>query len=489
MKKRLLFLVAILLINIFSISTPMGKSFAAEDEVTASLDKSSPYAGQQVALTIGYNCQYIVLGSIIKVQIPDGLIYKKYEEVGNTPVDKVDVTDDVITIIQAEGEEKKTSLVTIYFTVDSSLAVGKKCTFSITMTETTDENFINYYPNAKMQVSLTVAAKPTPTPSPTPSPSPTPTQKPTATPTQKPTATPTQKPTATPTQKPTATPTQKPTATPTQKPTATPTQKPTATPTQKPTATPTQKPTATPTQKPTQTPIITPVVTAPIESPSASPDITLPPSTPVIPENFISTVTDKQTFMVGYVDGDKFDGSPILEVIDITLSEEESADLIYRAINENLGELSCIAVYKLWLVENESIFIPEKLLTFIMTTTDEMNNYEEYSILYINDSLEVTKLPYTFENGVLSFNNANSGYFALVGKSKISIPENTPDVPSTTHVPSVDNDDVVSPGTFIISLIVTAFISLWVGVGIGFLIWGKNKKKTRYSSRKTGGWY
>ena len=80
MKKRLLILVSILLINIFSISTPMGKSLAAEDEVTASLDKSSPYAGQQVALTIGYNCQYIVLGSIIKVQIPDGLIYnKKYD--------------------------------------------------------------------------------------------------------------------------------------------------------------------------------------------------------------------------------------------------------------------------------------------------------------------------------------------------------------------------------------------------------------------------
>ena len=219
-----------------------------------------------------------------------------------------------------------------------------------------------------------------------------------------------------------------------------------------------------------------------------TPETTLPPATPSIPDNFISVTTDRQSFMVGYVDGDKFAGRPVFSATDITLSEEESVDLIFRVINEHVGDSSCIAVYQLWLYENDTVYIPEKLLSFMITVTDEINDYEEYAILYINDNLEVTKLPCEMKNNILSFNNANAGYFALIGNRKISEPENTPDVPVATHVPS-ENKDGVSPGTFVISLIITAFIALWIGVGIGFVIWGKNKKKTRYSSRKTGGWY
>ena len=510
MKKHYLCLVAIFLINLFSFGTYNGIVGASGEKVTASLNKSSYYAGQQLKLTIGYDCGYTVAGSIIEVVFPQGLEYKEYSKAGQTPIDSVNKNGNTLTVLQSEGELDKTELVILVFDVSSSLTVGTKNSIDVTLKSTTDDNWNEYLPNAKISVSFDVVSPPTPTPTATPTqkptatptqkPTATPTQKPTKTPTQKPTATPTQKPTATPTQKPTATPTQKPTKTPTQKPTATPTQKPTKTPTQKPTATPTQKPTATPTQKPTKTPNITPTIvptTTPTDIPAITPTAsitnTVPPTgtpyTPVftIPENWLSYENNDRKFAVGYVDGSDFSGNPIFTVTEMADFDGESADLLLEAVGKYDGEYSCLAIYKMWLTENDSVYIPEKIIGFLLSLPEQSNEYKEYVVLYINDKLEVTPIDYSLNDGVLAFNNSNAGYFAVMGKLSSSILNQTDTPPEAT--PLAEDDSGISPGTLIILIIITAFISLWIGIGIGFIIWGKNSKKTRYSSQETGGWY
>ena len=474
MKKRFLCLVAIFLINIFSFGTYNSIVGASGEKVTVSLNKSSYYAGQQLKLTVGYDCGYIVAGSIIEVVFPQGLEYKEFLKAGQTPIDSVNRSNNKLTILQSEGELKKTDLVILTFEIGDSMSIGSNNSINITLKSTTDDSWNEYSPNAKVSVSFDIVAEPTPTP----------------------TATPTQKPTATPTQKPTATPTQKPTATPTQKPTATPTQKPTATPTQKPTATPTQKPTATPTQKPTKTPNVTPTIT-PTNITVVTPTNTItntltPTNTPYIPnltvpENWLTFEKENQKFAIGYVDGSSFSGEPVFTVTEITDFDGESADLILETVNSNSNGYSCLAIYKMWLAVDDLAYIPEKVIGITFSSVDSLNNYEEYVVLYINDSLETTELECSLDDGVFSFNNSNAGYFALMGKDSQKVPERTNDISVITPIPQ--DDKGVSPGTLIILIIVTAFISLWIGIGIGFIIWGKNSKKTRYSSQETGGWY
>ena len=458
MKKRFLCLVAIFLINLFSFGTYNSIVGASGEKVTASLNKSSYYAGQQLKLTVGYDCGYIVAGSIIEVVFPQGLEYKEFLKAGQTPIDSVNRSNNKLTILQSEGELKKTDLVILTFEIGDSMSIGSNNSINITLKSTTDDSWNEYSPNAKVSVSFDIVAEPTPTP--------------TATPTQKPTATPTQKPTATPTQKPTATPTQKPTATPTQKPTATPTQKPTKTPNVTPTITPTNITVVTPTNTITNT--LTPTNTPYI------PNLT-------VPENWLTFEKENQKFAIGYVDGSSFSGEPVFTVTEITDFDGESADLILETVNSNSNGYSCLAIYKMWLAVDDLAYIPEKVIGITFSSVDSLNNYEEYVVLYINDSLETTELECSLDDGVFSFNNSNAGYFALMGKDSPKVPERTNDISVITPIPQ--DDKGVSPGTLIILIIVTAFISLWIGIGIGFIIWGKNSKKTRYSSQETGGWY
>ena len=444
MKKRLLLLAIIFIINIFSI-VPSWQGVAAEEQLVATLDKTSNYAGESVQLTIGYNCKYIVTGTKIQVTVPDGLTYTGYSEASNTPVDTVKLNGNVVTILQGEGEVSKTDLVTLSFTIDGSAKIGSKYTFKVTLLEVADDSYSQYFPNISISPVLTVVAKPTPVP--------------------------------------TATPTQKPTATPTQKPTATPTQKPTATPTQKPTATPTQKPTATPTQKPTATPENTNNITI-----NPSIDVQTPaPPTYTAPENYVTHVYNNQFFAVGYVDGSPFPGLLTLDISDITFSNEENADLIYETISEHLNGKTCVALYEIWLRTDTEIFIPEKIVSIRLSNIDRMNGFDNFEVLYITDTLEVNRLLCENTDGMMMFNNPNMGYFVLIGTE---IEQNTeaPEVTQGSAV-SVGTKEGISPGTFIISLILAVFVSLWIGVGIGYVIWGKNKKSSRYSGRSAGGWY
>ena len=438
MKKHYLCLVAIFLINLFSFGTYNGIVGASGEKVTASLNKSSYYAGQQLKLTIGYDCGYTVAGSIIEVVFPQGLAYKEYSKAGQTPIDSVNKNGNTLTVLQSEGELDKTELVILVFDVSSSLTVGTKNSIDVTLKSTTDDNWNEYLPNAKISVSFDVVSLPTPTP----------------------------------------------TATPTQKPTKTPTQKPTATPTQKPTKTPNITPTIAPTTTPTDIPAITP---------TASITNTVPPTgtpyTPVftIPENWLSYENNDRKFAVGYVDGSDFSGNPIFTVAEIADFDGESADLLLEAVGKYDGEYSCLAIYKMWLTENDSVYIPEKIIGFLLSLPEQSNEYKEYVVLYINDKLEATPIDYSLNDGVLAFNNSNAGYFAVMGKLSSSIQNQTDTPPEAT--PLAEDDSGISPGTLIILIIITAFISLWIGIGIGFIIWGKNSKKTRYSSQETGGWY
>ena len=438
MKKHYLCLVAIFIINLFSFGAYNGIVGASGEKVTASLNKSSYYAGQQLKLTIGYDCGYTVAGSIIEVVFPQGLEYKEYSKAGQTPIDSVNKNGNTLTVLQSEGELDKTELVILVFDVSSSLTVGTKNSIDVTLKSTTDDNWNEYLPNARISVSFDVVSLPTPTP----------------------------------------------TATPTQKPTATPTQKPTATPTQKPTKTPNITPTIVPTTTPTDIPAITP---------TASITNTVPPTgtpyTPVftIPENWLSYENNDRKFAVGYVDGSDFSGNPIFTVAEMADFDGESADLLLGAVGKYDGEYSCLEIYKMWLTENDSVYIPEKIIGFLLSLPEQSNEYQEYVILYINDKLEATPIDYSLNDGVLAFNNSNAGYFAVMGKLSSSILNQTDTPPEAT--PLAEDDSGISPGTLIILIIITAFISLWIGIGIGFIIWGKNSKKTRYSSQETGGWY
>ena len=167
MKKRYLCLIAIFVINLFSFGTYTGIVGASGEKITASLNKSSFYTGQQLELTIGYDCDYIVAGSIIQVTFPDGLEYEEYEKAGDTPVDSVNKSGNTLTILQSEGELKETDLVVLIFNVSGDLSVGTSASITVTLKSTTDNNWNEYAPNAKNSVSFDVVAKPTPTP-PTP---------------------------------------------------------------------------------------------------------------------------------------------------------------------------------------------------------------------------------------------------------------------------------------------------------------------------------
>ena len=190
---------------------------------------------------------------------------------------------------------------------------------------------------------------------------------------------------------------------------------------------------------------------------------------------------------MGYVDGSDFSGNPIFTVAEMADFDGESADLLLGAVGKYDGEYSCLEIYKMWLTENDSVYIPEKIIGFLLSLPEQSNEYQEYVILYINDKLEATPIDYSLNDGVLAFNNSNAGYFAVMGKLSSGILNQTDTPPEAT--PLAEDDSGISPGTLIILIIITAFISLWIGIGIGFIIWGKNSKKTRYSSQETGGWY
>ena len=268
-------------------------------------------------------------------------------------------------------------------------------------------------PNGNPAVAPTPGQPGTPTINATPGPTALPTPSPTAAPTSSPTGTPTVYPTPGPTAFPTPSPTAAPSSSPTGTPTVNPTPGPTALPTPSPTAAPTSSPTGTPTANPTSRPTPVPLgsISGTVTEDTDNDDIgnvgiggvtitllntaDLSTLTTVTDNNGVyvfynlpvGTYVVKETNLPRYVDVTDVFGSPLDNMVNVTLTGGEnktgrdfvderlgsiSGNVMEDVDNDNIGDLDLARVNITLLDINKK--------AIVSTLTDNDGNYIFYDL-------------------------------------------------------------------------------------------------------------
>lgn len=134
----------------------------------AELSVNEVNPGEKVILTVGYECETDITGTVIEVGYDTGLLFDKSSSEKEYVCDTIDTSGGAVRLIQSEGYEDGTgwaregTVAKLAFVVDPYAKAGKTLKFSITLDSFSDGEF-NQYPSHKhayepvtKEVSVTV---------------------------------------------------------------------------------------------------------------------------------------------------------------------------------------------------------------------------------------------------------------------------------------------------------------------------------------------
>lgn len=238
-------------------------------------------------------------------------------------------------------------------------------------------------------------------------------------------------------------------------------------------------------------PTTTPASDTPAGTSTAAPTETPTPApTPVV--NEIGSIGDF-TGKASYTDNSIFEENMAVLIKD--LSQNADADSDIQAIRVVEKERDIFSIFELSLQKNGRDVVVTKAMNIRIALQGTLEGYDHISVLQIAPSGVATIVESTVEAGYLKFTTNALGKFALVGDALNPTPPAavTPSPGATLQnggnagiiSPSAEGgadaspgaEGVVTPGAFVFWLIITLIIGIWIGIGIGYILWGRYKTK------------
>lgn len=223
--------------------------------------------------------------------------------------------------------------------------------------------------------------------------------------------------------------------------------------------------------------------------------------TPVLHE--IGSIGDFN-LKAGYADNSAFVDDMAVLVKEIRESEE--AEVLIQAVRAAERDQDIFSIFHMTLQKNGRDTEFTKQMNIRIEQSGVFASYDNISVYGIDDAGTARKLETKIENGYICYTADAMGTFALTG---MLLPDHT-EAPSPSPVisPTLQNDGntgiippsqsaagngsenregVVTPGAFVFWLILALLVGIWVGIGIGYILWGRYKTKKNYTGPKVIG--
>lgn len=193
-----------------------------------------------------------------------------------------------------------------------------------------------------------------------------------------------------------------------------------------------------------------------------------------------------------YEDNGIFDDNMAINTID--MSESGEIDSVINAVRSIEREQDIFEVMLFSLQINGRDTALTKRINIRVEQTEAFAAYRDVSVFFVNDAGSAEKLDAAAENGCISFTTDALGIFVLtgIGEHGAATPSQEPNsthslqtgdnagIISPSHIADTNEGDIsdtISPGAFVFWLFLAIVVGVWLGIGIGYILWGRYKVK------------
>ena len=236
----------------------------------------------------------------------------------------------------------------------------------------------------------------------------------------------------------------------------------------------------------------------PTDSPATvtpSPPMPTPSPTPVV--NEIGSIGDL-SIKASYSDNAVFESD--MAILSKNLNESTDTNNIIEAVRNIEKDKDIFYIFELSLQKNGRDTEVTKQMNIRIEQKDTLEQYTDISVFKIDSSGFAHAVDSRTDNGYILYTASELGRFVLTGVSanNTANPNPTPGNNTTLQSggvtgiispkpPEAENnagDGIVTPGAFVFWLALAIIIGIWIGIGIGYILWGRYKSKKIYKGPK-----
>lgn len=238
-------------------------------------------------------------------------------------------------------------------------------------------------------------------------------------------------------------------------------------------------------------------IAAPTEEPTAGNTAATENTPTAEPTPFINEIGSIGDFSLkaAYEDNAPFEENMAVNVR--TIRENHEMDMMIHAVRTVERDHDIFSMFRIVLQKNGRDTELTKRINIRIEQSGVFAGYDNISVFRIDAAGSARKLETKTENGYICFTTDTFGAFALTGIQNSGAPETPSQAPAsisptlqnggnTGIIPpsqtargnnNVNNDSVVTPGAFVFWIILMLVVGIWIGIGIGYIIWGRYKTK------------
>lgn len=213
---------------------------------------------------------------------------------------------------------------------------------------------------------------------------------------------------------------------------------------------------------------------------------------PTQPPNIIKSIGDFNLY-AEYIDGTKVEENAAINVT--ILGDEAFTEEIISSIRGQNGNQDIFIIFTLELQQNGRPMRQHTPVDLFIDNAGIFTEYENLNFYKIKEDNSASRFEVTQNEQYIMFEADELGKYVVCGEKKgeelaTDEPQQTAplqDDTQTSIIPTIgptktpEGDNVVTAGAFVFWLVVALILGLWIGLGIGFVIWGRyrNKKNNR----------
>jgi|GEM_PF-2233274 hypothetical protein len=248
-------------------------------------------------------------------------------------------------------------------------------------------------------------------------------------------------------------------------------------------------------------------IAAPTEEPTTGNTAAVKNTPTTEPTPFINEIGSIGDFNLkaAYEDNAPFEDNMAVNVR--TIRENHEMDLIIHAVRTVERDHDIFSMFHIVLQKNGRDIELTKRMNIRIEQSGNFADYDNISVFQIDAAGSAQKLESKTENGYICFTTDTFGAFVLTGIQTLGVPETPSQTPASTTptlqnggntgiIPSSqtaggynneNNDGVVTPGAFVFWLILMLVVGIWIGIAIGYIMWGRYKMKKNATGPKVIG--
>lgn len=210
------------------------------------------------------------------------------------------------------------------------------------------------------------------------------------------------------------------------------------------------------------------------------------------PQNLIESIGDFDLYGE-YIDGRIVEDN--IAINTIIYGEESITEELISAVRAQNGNQDIFSIINLELLQNGRPINQPAVIKVYIDSTEVFSGFENITLYKIIDNNNIVNIATTNENNIITFETEKLGKYIVCGEkeqiettnpqeTKKPLQETadagiiTTNLP--TEVPKEEETGLMSPGAFVFWLILVLIIGLWIGLGIGYFLWGRYKSKKNY---------